>query len=68
MHWDNSIATHLQWSGEISNRQSKEAVAVKLADLVRHGDVIGIGSGSTAFLALQGETHAPVLAAQIHTG
>ncbi|BBI36410.1 ribose 5-phosphate isomerase A [Cohnella abietis] len=53
MIWDNKIATTLQWSSEISNREQKEKVAEKIAERVKNGDVIGVGSGSTSFLALQ---------------
>lgn len=53
MNWTNKIATTLQWNSEISNREQKEAVANQVAERVRDGDVIGIGSGSTSFLALQ---------------
>ncbi|MFC5472142.1 ribose 5-phosphate isomerase A [Cohnella suwonensis] len=52
MIWDNKIATTLQWSSEISNREQKEKVADKIAERVRSGDVIGVGSGSTSYLAL----------------
>ncbi len=41
-----------EWSGEISNRAEKEAVAERVAREVKDGQVIGAGSGSTAFLAL----------------
>jgi len=50
--WENKIATTLQWTKEISNREQKEAVAAKIAERVRDGDVIGVGSGSTSYLAL----------------
>jgi ribose 5-phosphate isomerase A len=53
MYWKNKIATTLQWDKEISNREQKEKVAQKIAERVKDGDVIGIGSGSTSFLALQ---------------
>ncbi|RED58138.1 ribose 5-phosphate isomerase A [Cohnella lupini] len=52
MIWDNKIATTLQWSNEISNREQKEKVAEKIAERVKNGDVIGVGSGSTSYLAL----------------
>lgn len=52
MNWENKIATTLQWAKEISNREQKEAVAAKIAERVRDGDVIGVGSGSTSYLAL----------------
>ncbi|MEW9053474.1 MAG: ribose 5-phosphate isomerase A [Neobacillus sp.] len=53
MIWENKIATTLQWAREISNKEQKEKVARKVAERVKNGDVIGIGSGSTSFLALQ---------------
>lgn len=53
MEWKNKLATDLQWANEISNRDEKEVVAEKIAARVKDGDVIGVGSGSTAFLALQ---------------
>lgn len=53
MKWMNKIATTLQWNSEISNREPKEAVARQIAERVKDGDVIGVGSGSTSFLALQ---------------
>lgn len=52
MHWNNSIIKNFAWSGEISNREAKEKVARLLAEKVQDGDVIGVGSGSTAYLAL----------------
>ncbi|KGX91007.1 ribose 5-phosphate isomerase A [Pontibacillus marinus] len=53
MYWKNNIATTLQWSREISNKEQKEMVANKIAERVKEGDVIGVGSGSTSFLAIQ---------------
>jgi len=53
MKWQNKLATTLQWSSEISNKEEKEQVAQKVAERVTDGDVIGVGSGSTSFLALQ---------------
>ncbi|SDJ32972.1 ribose 5-phosphate isomerase A [Salimicrobium halophilum] len=53
MKWTNQLASHLNWSGDISNKEEKQQVADQVAGKVRDGDVIGIGSGSTAFLALQ---------------
>lgn len=40
------------WPGSISNEEAKRAVAAKVAAHAADGDVIGIGSGSTSFLAL----------------
>ncbi len=51
MHWS-TIERHRHWSGEISHRQEKEAAAARVAERVRSGDVIGVGSGSTAYLAI----------------
>lgn len=53
MNWTNRLATTLLWNSEISNREQKESVANQVAERVRDGDVIGVGSGSTSFLALQ---------------
>ncbi len=50
MHWDDLTAP--AWTGDISNREAKEAIASRLAAEAADGDVIGIGSGSTSFLAL----------------
>ncbi len=43
----------LQWSGEISNRATKEELATRVAARAKDGEVIGAGSGSTAFLTVQ---------------
>ena len=53
MNWRNSFATTIQWTKEISNREKKEEVAKKMAQRAKDGDVIGVGSGSTSFLAIQ---------------
>jgi ribose 5-phosphate isomerase A len=53
MQWSGRSATRLEWSGEIVNRGKKEEVAERVAREVRDGAVVGVGSGSTAFLALQ---------------
>lgn len=41
-----------EWTADISNRAAKEAVAARVAGFAADGHVIGIGSGSTSFLAL----------------
>ncbi|MFC0524560.1 ribose 5-phosphate isomerase A [Pontibacillus salicampi] len=51
--WQNSLAATIQWSNDISNKDAKEEVAKKVAERVKDGDVIGVGSGSTSFLAVQ---------------
>ncbi len=52
MDWDSSLIKHLQWSGEIINQIGKQKVAEQIAAMVKNGDVLGIGSGSTVYLAL----------------
>jgi len=51
--WKNPLASTPGWIGEISNREAKAAVARQLAQRLQPGDVVGVGSGSTAFLALE---------------
>ena len=53
MKWSSRILTNMEWSGPISNRADKEEVAREIALKVKENDVIGIGSGSTCFLAIQ---------------
>lgn len=48
-----SIISTMQWSKSISQREEKEVIAKRLTALVKNGDTIGIGSGSTSFLTLQ---------------
>ena len=51
MNWEN--AARYDWAGPISNREAKEEVARRIAENVKDGDVIGVGSGSTSYLALR---------------
>ncbi|NDV65886.1 ribose 5-phosphate isomerase A [Bacteroides sp. 224] len=51
MNWKNTIINNLQWSDAITNREGKERVAKEIAAKVKDGDVIGIGSGSTVYIA-----------------
>lgn len=51
MEWNKEIKQKALWNGEISNLEAKERVAKKIAARVKNGDVIGIGSGSTSFVA-----------------
>ncbi|QAS53183.1 ribose 5-phosphate isomerase A [Halobacillus litoralis] len=53
VNWKNSLAVQATWSGEISNRRAKEKVADEVSRYVKNGDVIGVGSGSTSYLALE---------------
>jgi ribose 5-phosphate isomerase A len=52
MKWDTKIAERLEWSKQIDNRAEKEKAAAELAARVRDGEVIGFGSGSTAYLTI----------------
>jgi len=52
MNWDSDIIKNLAWSDTIINREGKQKVADEIAKNVKEGDVIGIGSGSTSYLAL----------------
>lgn len=51
MDWNSSITNSL-WPDSIQNRESKEKVAEQIAKKVKDGDTIGVGSGSTSYLAL----------------
>jgi len=51
MRWS-TAERYRYWSATISNRDEKEAVAERVAQRVRDGQVIGVGSGSTAYLAV----------------
>ena len=52
MDWEKTIIDSLEWGKEISNREEKQKVADKIASMVKDGDIICVGSGSTAYLAL----------------
>ena len=52
MDWEKTIIGSLEWGKDISNREEKQKVADKIASMVKDGDIIGVGSGSTAYLAL----------------
>lgn len=51
MNWEENVKQKSLWNGNMSNVEAKERVAKKLAEKVKDGDVIGVGSGSTSFLA-----------------
>ena len=51
MNWDEKTIQKIKWNGEISNLEQKLQIAKKIAKKVKDGDVIGIGSGSTSFVA-----------------
>lgn len=52
MEWENSIVSDLEWGKTIANREEKGKIASTIASMVKEGDIIGVGSGSTAYLAL----------------
>jgi ribose 5-phosphate isomerase A len=51
MKWDN-VAVRDAWSGEVSNRAAKEELGRRIAERVQDGEVIGVGSGSTSYIAI----------------
>lgn len=51
MNWDNAPREIL--AGSISNRASKEELGRRIAEKVEDGHVIGVGSGSTSYIAIQ---------------
>jgi ribose 5-phosphate isomerase A len=53
MKWQETIIDQLRWSKPIDNLEAKQQIADRLAGEVKDGDVIGFGSGSTSFLAIQ---------------
>lgn len=53
MHWDTKLIKNLTWSGKIINKTAKEKIARNLAEKVKDDEVIGFGSGSTCYLAIQ---------------
>lgn len=52
MDWEKEILQNIKWNGEITNKEQKQKLALKIAEKVNDGDVIGFGSGSTSFLAV----------------
>lgn len=50
MNWE--LTGSVEWTKEIDNRPEKEEIARQLAERAESGNVIGIGSGSTAYLAV----------------
>ena len=52
MNWNSDIIKSLAWNDAINNQEAKQRVADKIAEKVKDGDVLGVGSGSTSYLAL----------------
>jgi ribose 5-phosphate isomerase A len=53
MNWTSHLLDQIAHGAHIKNREEKQEVADKIADRVKNGDVIGVGSGSTSLLAIQ---------------
>lgn len=53
MKEERTILDSLGWGQRISNREQKQIIANRIATKVCDGNVIGVGSGSTVYLALQ---------------
>ena len=49
---ENNLINNLKWSGEIINQEGKQKVGLEIAAKVKDGDVLGVGSGSTVYVAL----------------
>jgi ribose 5-phosphate isomerase A len=52
MKWEKAPNDDL-WTGQISNRAAKAELGRRIADNVKDGQVIGAGSGSTSYLAIE---------------
>jgi len=52
MNWQSDFINNLKWSDTIINKEAKQKVADKIAEKVKDGDILGVGSGSTVFMAL----------------
>lgn len=52
MNLQSDILNTLEWSGTIINLEGKQKVADEIAVKVKDGDILGVGSGSTVYVAL----------------
>lgn len=52
MKWEEGLIDSLGWGKDITRREEKEKVAATIAGMVKDGEILGVGSGSTAYLAL----------------
>jgi len=52
MNWNSDIIKNLAWTDTITNMEAKQKVADKIAEKVKDGDILGVGSGSTSYMAL----------------
>lgn len=51
MEWKKETKQEALWNGTITNEEEKMRIAKKIAEKVQDRDVIGVGSGSTSFVA-----------------
>lgn len=52
MKWNRNILSKIDF-GDIKNEEEKKSVAEKIANKIKDGDIIGFGSGSTAYVTIQ---------------
>lgn len=52
MKWNHSLIDTLEWGNQISHKEDKIKIANLIASKVENRQVIGVGSGSTSYLAL----------------
>lgn len=52
MEWNKNILSKIDFE-DIKNEEEKKDVANKIANKIKDGDIIGFGSGSTAYLTIQ---------------
>lgn len=52
MNWNSDLINSLTWSADIINIEGKQKVADEIAKKIKDGDILGVGSGSTSYLAL----------------
>lgn len=52
MEKEKTILDSIEWGRVIANREEKQIIANRIAAKVQDGEVIGVGSGSTVYLAL----------------
>ncbi|HVB52385.1 MAG TPA: ribose 5-phosphate isomerase A [Acidimicrobiales bacterium] len=53
MEWPNSKTSNADWRKDITNFDVKELIAKEMANRLKDGDVVGVGSGSTSLLTLR---------------
>ncbi|MEO7215661.1 ribose 5-phosphate isomerase A [Mucilaginibacter sp.] len=52
MSGQSELINNLEWTATITNPIGKQKVAQQIAAMVKDGDILGVGSGSTVYLAL----------------